>query len=80
MIQSYSIGEADPWRLTKVSGYRLAEAIITTGAKVIYAGWDTTCPAGYASLRFQMDTAKIGEFKEVLGARVDVVEEAGGAA
>lgn len=72
------LGERNPWRLTKDSGYRLAMAIVETRATVISAMKDTTCPPTHVNIRLEIPVGKQAEFERILGARLETVEQAGG--
>lgn len=72
------LGERNPWRLTKDSGYRLMLAIVETRAAVISAMRDTTCPPIHADIRVEIPVGKRAEFERILGTRLETVEQAGG--
>lgn len=76
--ETYSIGEQDPWRLTKESGYRLALAICKTGAEVIAANVDTTCPPTHVCVRLRIEQSKVPVFIEHFQDSLDAVEVAMG--
>lgn len=78
MKETYSIGEQDPWRLTKESGYRLALAICKTGAEVISANVDTTCPPTHVCVRLRLEQSKVPVFIEHFQDSLDAVEVAMG--
>jgi hypothetical protein len=78
MKKIYSIGEHDPWRLTKDSGYRLAKAIVETSAEVLVSHIDTCCPPTYACIRIRLETDKLKLFKETFKEPVQLIEPAGG--
>lgn len=78
MKETYSIGEQDPWRLTKESGYRLALAICKTGAEVISANVDTTCPPTHVCVRLRIEQSKVPVFIEHFQDSLDAVEVAMG--
>ena len=74
----YSIGEQEPFRLTKDSGYRLALAICMTGAEVISATVDTTCPPIHICVRVRIAYKDVDAFCEHFQNSIDPVEVAGG--
>ena len=74
MKDTYSIGEQDPWRLTKDSGYRLALAICKSGAEVISANVDRTCPPTHVCVRVRIEQANVRIFQEHFEDSLDVVE------
>lgn len=70
----YSIGEQDPWRLTKESGYRLVLAICKSGAEVISSNVDTTCPPTHVCVRLRIEHSKVQVFMEYFQDSLDAVE------
>jgi len=76
--ETYSIGEQDPWRLTKESGYRLALAICKAGAEVIIANVDTTCPPTHVCVRLRIEQSKVPVFIEHFQGSLDAVDVAMG--
>ena len=77
-MNTYSIGEQDPFRLTKESGYRLALAICITGAEVISANVDTTCPPTHVCVRLRIEAGKVDAFQQHFQGSLDAVEVAMG--
>ena len=75
MKKIYSIGEVDPWNLTKESGFRLLFAILNTKAEVISYYVDTTCPPIHVIIRLQIEESKKSEFIEYFKGQLYVVDE-----
>ena len=80
MKETYSIGEQKPWRLTRESGYRLALAICQSGAEVVSAAVDRTCPPTHVSVRLRVEKSNADLFFGCFREPVGIVETAGGAA
>lgn len=78
MKEVYSIGEHEPWRLTKESGYRLAVAVCKTGAEIIASGIDRTCPPTHATFRVKIEPALVPTFLEHFQDSLEPVEVAMG--
>lgn len=78
MKEVYSIGEQEPWRLTKDSGYRLAMAVCSTGAEIIAASIDTNCPPTHANVRVRIDEQKVLAFQNHFKDSLEAVEIATG--
>jgi hypothetical protein len=74
-----AIGEQYPWRVTKENGYRLARAVVETGATIVCAGVDRTCPPTYAVVRFRVPREKLREFRKIIAHKLERVEVSGGA-
>lgn len=72
------IGDQHPWRLTKESGFKLAKAVVETGATIIASGIDTTCPPTYALVRFSIPRDKLPKFQELIGHPLERIEQASG--
>lgn len=78
MKEVYSIGEQEPWRLTRESGYRLALAVCSARAEIVSASIDTTCPPTYACVRIRIDEQKVLLFQSHFKDSLDAVEVATG--
>src|SRR5687767_13380033 len=78
MKETYSIGEHEPWRLTKESGYRLAMAICQTNAEVICAHVDNYLPPTHECIRLKLDPSKVPVFRKHFKSPLDPVEVAMG--
>ena len=75
----YSIGEQEPWRLTRDSAYRLLLAIAKTNSEICAASVDTTCPPTHANIRIGIEEGKVTAFLEHFQDSIEPVEIAGGA-
>lgn len=78
MKEIYSLGEQEPWRLTKDSAQRLLFAVCHTKSEIITASIDRTCPPTYACIRIRIDEDKVKEFLHHFGDSLDAVEVAMG--
>jgi len=76
--QSYSIGEEEPWRLTKESGYNLILAICKTGAEITNSNLDSYLPGTYAMIRFKIEEDKEPEFKKYFPYSFRILEQVSG--
>jgi len=76
----YCLGEDEPFRLTKNSGYNLMKAICVTEAKIIHASVDMGCPFLYVCIRIELPQDKRDMFEELLGRNLDEIEMIKGAA
>lgn len=75
---NYYIGENQPWRLTKESGFRFALALASTQSTVIASDIDRLLPKRYASFRFSIPPGSRTEFERILGCPVVRIPEATG--
>lgn len=74
----YAIGEHNPWRLTKESAYRLVLAVCKSGAHVVAASVDTTCPPTHVCLRLQIEQSRVPVFIKHFEDSLDIAEVAMG--
>ena len=70
-----AVGETSPWRLTKESGYRLALALVRTGASVTASWIDESLPRTHACLRILIRKEKTLEFSRIFKSSVSKAEE-----
>lgn len=77
MRQYYSIGENNPFRLSKDKSAKIMDAMLKTGS-TISGNYDSTCPSGYAILLLNIEPEKRSEFEKISGIKVERLELRGG--
>lgn len=80
MKEVYSLGEQEPWRLTKDSAHRLMLAVCKTGSDIISASIDATCPPTHVCVRLRIEQSKVSAFLEHFQDSLDPVEIVSGLA
>lgn len=55
----YSIGEDEPFKLTKESAFNLAKAIVKTNSTIIASGVDSTCPPTHIYMRVSIQPERV---------------------
>lgn len=74
MSNIYTLGENEPFKISKESSFKLVSALINTNSTLIYAGIDSTCPKTHGIFRIRVENDKLKEFEAILSRKLDELD------